>query len=620
MKLALKWLNPENEEIKFNLIAVIVGAVAGLGAVLFRVVIWIFQEYLYGTNLDPGNIDFKPFSVTNLFDLLFFSGDLRFIIIPALGGLAAGVLIHYGSEEIERSGIPRVLESILLKNGDMKPKTGFYKLIASSISIASGHSVGREGPIVQIGSVTGSYFGKFMKPEYKRTFVAAGAAGGIAGTFNAPIAGIIFAIEVLLEEYYLKNIIGIVLGAATSTVIARSILQLSPAIGIRSFLVPVNYELVNPYLELPLYVVLGVLVTIMGVILIKTLYGIRKLFDRLNTPKLIKPAIGGILLGITVIVIGSLSRNPVLVVSDWLFGVGYSTVRMGILGDFSFLLLVSLGLLKILTVSFSLGSGNSGGIFSPALYIGAMTGAAFGTFSNQFFTQISQPGAYALVGMGGLYAAVASAPLTATLIIFELTGQYTIILPLLIVTVLGSEGVQKILRKGTIYTQDLRDKGITIQERRHFGNIEDLVARDVMTTDVDRLRDNSDLIDALEEFDGSEHTGLPLVDEENKVTGIITLQDVYKYRDQVFEGISTQKDLEKIKKINVREVGTCNVVTATPEEHLLSIIHKIESYDIGRTPVVDEDNKLIGIVSRSDILDAYDRIPPSLKIGREISK
>ncbi|WP_254663067.1 chloride channel protein, partial [Haladaptatus sp. W1] len=515
-----------------------------------------------------------------------------------------GVIIKLTTPEVKGHGVPKVLESILVRSGEIDPKISVYKTVASSIAIGSGGSLGREGPIVQIGSAAGSFFGRYVdRSAYTRTLVAAGAAAGIAGTFNAPLAGVMFSLEILLAEYYLQNVIAIVLSAVMATAVARSLLDFTPNPGVREFLVPIQYHLVSPLVEYPLYVLLGLLVALVGAGVVKLLYRTEHVFEGFDLPPVTKPALGGALLGLSALVTAVAFGVSPLRGATWLFGVGYGTIRHSILGDFGFVLLLVLALMKAVGFSLSVGSGSSGGVFSPSLYIGAMLGGAYGAVVHALVPGTAGPGAYALVGMGGIFATSARAPLTATLIIFELTGQYTIILPLLLVCVLGNELSNRLLRGSTIYIEKLRERGITVQERR-IGSLEDLTASDVMTTTVDTLPAELSVEDAIPTIRTSDHGGFPVVDSEGNLAGIVTLTDLEPFMSGRAEGETERPEAEQ----TVGDVCTTDVRTVTPGENLLSVVDKMESFDIGRLPVV-EDGGVVGIVTRSDVLDAYDRMP-----------
>ncbi|GKZ13099.1 chloride channel protein [Haladaptatus sp. T7] len=602
-----------------NLIAIVIGIIAGLGAVVFRLTIWGAQEVFFGTTLNPGNVEFELIDFPNVFGALSFLGNARFLLLPAIGGLLVGVIVVLTTPEVKGHGVPKVMESMLVRGGKIDPKISVYKTVASSLAIGSGGSLGREGPIIQIGSAAGSFFGRFMDQKYTRTLVAAGAAAGIAGTFNAPLAGVMFSLEILLAEYYLQNVIVVVLASVMSTAVARTILEFTPNPGVRAFLVPVDYQMVTPIVEFPLYIGLGFVIGLSGAAVVKMLYGTEHVFERLDLPEYVKPAIGGLLLGATVLISTVLLHESALTTADWLFGVGYATIHSAIAGDLTLKIILALAILKLLAFSFSVGSGSSGGVFSPGLYIGAMIGGGFGILASMLFPGTAGPGAYALVGMGGVFAATARAPLTATLIIFELTGQYTIILPLLVVTVIGSVVTQRLLNRGTIYTEKLRDKGITVQERR-IGSLEDLTAKDVMTTNVDTLTTGSSCEDALMMFQQTKHHGLPIVDESGSLVGIMTLTDLEsELTNSIIHTIEGREEinLPDEELAPVEKIGTTEVLTVPPSANLLSVVDIMEKLDVGRIPIVDEENHPVGIVTRSDILDAYDNIP-ELSRGTEV--
>ncbi|MFB6183063.1 MAG: chloride channel protein [Haloarculaceae archaeon] len=602
-------LVPRDQDVRMNLIAIGIGIVAGFGAVAFRLVIWAVQEVFYGDALNPGSVEFDLVAIPNLYDALASLGDWRFVLLPAIGGLVVGIIVALTTPEVRGHGVPKVLEAMLVRGGQIDPTVGLYKALASSIAIASGGALGREGPIVQIGSAAGSFFGRYMDARHTRTLVAAGAAGGIAGTFNAPIAGTMFALEILLAEYYIRHVVAVVLSAVMATAVARPLLAFTPNPGVRAFLVPIDYTLVTPAVELPLFVVLGLLMAVAGAVVVRLLYGVENRFDELPVPGYTKPALGGALLGGSVLAAATVFGVSGHQAATWLFGVGYETIHHSITGELTLAVLVGLALLKALGFSLSVGSGSSGGVFSPTLYVGAMIGGAFGVVAHALVPGVAPSGAYALVGMAGVFAAAARAPLTATLIVFELTGQYTIILPLLVVTVLGSVVADRLLDRGTIYTEKLREKGITVQERR-IGSLEDLTAADVMTTPVDTVTTGTDLREVLALFGATGHHGIPIVDEGNRLAGIVVQSDVQRAINTASGTSPTgESGLTAVLERPVEDVGTADVVTTTPTANLLTVVDRMEGENVGRLPVVDGDGVVVGIVTRSDVLDAYDNLP-----------
>ncbi|MFB6071347.1 MAG: chloride channel protein [Halobacterium sp.] len=368
---------------------------------------------------------------------------------------------------------------------------------------------------------------------------------------------------------------------------------------------------------------LGVVVAFAGAGATRLLYGVEHAFlRRLDLPAYLKPALGSALLGGSVLVAAATAGVDSLQGATWLFGVGYGTIHAGIAGELSLAVLALLATMKAVGFALSVGSGSSGGVFSPMLYVGAMVGGAFGILANGAFAGVAGAGAYALVGTAGVFAAAASAPLTATLVLFELTGQYSIILPLLVVTVVGSEFCQFLLRGGTIYTEKLRDEGVTVQERR-IGSLEDLTAKDVMTADVDALTVGTPIEDALETFQRTSHRGLPIVDADRRVRGMLVradIEDVLSMPEADDDGsavanggslvVHTEtEDPDVTPETPVEDIGVTDVVTAFPSTNLLTLLDRMVRADVGRVPVVAPDGTLRGIVTRTDVMAAYDQIP-----------
>jgi len=606
-------------------IAIVIGILAGFGAVLFRGAIWFAQLLFFGPVMNPGNVEFSMtqlpdwlggFSLTwvpDLYEVFQSLGPWRFVLLPAIGGLVVGLYISGTYEEVAGHGTERTLEAILVKGGKINPRIALHKTVASAVAIASGGSLGREGPIVQIGSAMGSYFGRFTDTRFTRVLVAAGGGAGIAATFNAPLAGTMFALEILLEEYYIHNVMAVAIACVMATAVARPLLHFTPLPGAQDFLVPIQFSIVNPFVEFPLYMLLGVIVALVGVLEVRSLYGVEDLFAELSVPGWVKPGIGGALLGLSALVMAVVFGINPLSSANWLFGVGYNTIHEAITGQFVFLLLLGLLAMKVVGFSLSIGSGSSGGVFSPSLFVGAMLGTAFGLVVHGLApASTASAGAYALVGMAGVFAAAARAPLTATFIIFELSGQYTIILPLLLVSVLGSEIANKMLSEGTIYTEPLRRMGYTVQDRR-IGSLEDLTPMDVMTAPVDTLVRGISVQEAIRRFRQTDHHGMPIVDESNVVVGMLTLSDLEAVLSgsilRAVEANDAETALEIEEETTVDDIGSMDVITAPPDTTLLAIVDKMESYDVGRVPIVDEGGHLLGIVTRSDILDAYDNRP-----------
>jgi len=330
------------------------------------------------------------------------------------------------------------MEAVALKGGVIRKRVVFVKTLVSAISISTGGSVGREGPIVQIGSAIGSTLGQLLKvsQDRMRALVGCGAAAGIAATFNAPIAGSMFALEVILGDFGLATFSPIVISSVVATAVSRAFLGDIPA-----FIVPA-YELVSAW-EFPLYFVLGLFCAAGGVTFTKVLYRIEDLFDDFKFPEYLKALIGGMILGA-----GGLFFPQVL-------GVGYGAIDLALMQKLAWWLFLVLAVVKMLATAITIGSGGSGGIFAPSLFLGAMAGAFFGAVVHQLFPGMTaSPGAYSLVGMGAVVSATTHGPLTAILILFEMTGNYKIILPLMLSCIVATIFARQLMKE-SIYTLKL---------------------------------------------------------------------------------------------------------------------------------------------------------------------
>ncbi|MGB7947643.1 MAG: chloride channel protein, partial [Candidatus Binatia bacterium] len=432
--------------------AALVGVGAGVGAILFRWLINFFRQLAFGggaTALD-------------------FLGAYYVVLIPAIGGLGVGPLVYFFAREAKGHGVPEVMEAVALRGGRIRPVVAVVKALASSLCIGTGGSVGREGPIVQIGCALGSTLGqKFrLSDERIRTLLACGAAGGIAATFNAPIAGVFFSMEVILRKFSTDYFSMVVIAAVTSSVIGRAFIGDIPA-----FQVP-PYALLSPW-ELLFYTLLGLLAALVGAAFTLLLYRTEDLFDAWNFPEYIKPAVGGLGVGI------------VGFYAPAVFGVGYETIEKALHGEIVTAVMMALVVAKLLATSLTLGSGGSGGVFAPSLFLGSVLGGSFGKLVHQWMPSITaSSGAYALVGMGAVFAGAARAPITAVIILFEMTGDYKIILPLMFATAVSTL-VSARLSKESIYTVKLKRRGVDIDASQDLNLMRSIRISEAMTAASD---------------------------------------------------------------------------------------------------------------------------------------
>ncbi|MBN2569562.1 MAG: chloride channel protein [Deltaproteobacteria bacterium] len=563
-------VHPINEHSVMIILAVIVGALGGYGAVFFRWLIRFFQNIFFGMG---------EFEILDHLMGLPWYGRM---IPPVIGGAIVGPIIFFLAKETRGSGVPDVMQAVALRGGIIRKRVALMKSLASSICIGSGGSAGREGPIIQIGSAIGSMVGQFahLSEDKMKTLVGCGAAAGIAATFNAPIAGVMFTMEIILGNYGIATFSPIVVSSVTATVVSRVYLGSYPA-----FFIP-QYTHVSSW-EFLLYILLGVIAGMVGVLYTTTLYKTEDLFGYLKIPEYAKATVGGVLVGIIGIFIPQT------------LGVGYDTVGLALFERLSWQMLLILVFIKIIATSITIGSRSSGGVIGPAIFIGAMTGGTFGYFAHSLFPAVTAPsGAYSLVGMGAVLAAATHGPLHAMLIIFEMTGNYKIIVPLMLACTVGY-AVASRLNKESIFTSKLVRKGIDIKAGREINIMKSLLVEDAMTTEVDTIAENMHLKELLRLTFASRHTSFPVIDSKGMLSGIVTLHD---FKDVIWEeGLG---DLIVVKDISVPEV-----ITVTRGESLNDALGKIGFRNIEQLPVVDEVNprKIIGILSRRDIFAAYNR-------------
>ncbi|MCB0355606.1 MAG: chloride channel protein, partial [Bdellovibrionales bacterium] len=380
----------KKEVFRLNSMAILVGILAGYAAIGFRYLIGFFQNTILHHQLDWHLI--SPLDHVR--------GYWIFVILP-MGLLISTLITYFFAREAKGHGVPEVIEAVMTRSGRIRKRVVALKALASSITIACGGSVGREGPIVQIGSAGGSAIGQLLnlEPKLLKTLVGCGAAGAIAATFNTPIAGVIFAIEIIVLELKTKSFVPLVISSVFATVVSRLYLGNEPA-----FYVP-EYRLSGPN-ELIFYLALGILSGILGVIVIKSVYGFEDFFDNLKVPFWTKPLIGGLILA------------ALATIFPQTMGVGYDTVTEVLQQKSSLTIMASLVFLKIFATSLTLASGGSGGVFAPSLFIGAMLGGTYGYLVNLYFPDVTAGyGAYALVGMAALFSATGRATFTAIVIL-----------------------------------------------------------------------------------------------------------------------------------------------------------------------------------------------------------
>jgi CIC family chloride channel protein len=553
------------EHVYVMLVALVVGLAGGLFAVAFRKLIGLGNSVAWH-------------------DASYTLGWIRSlpvwwkIITPAIGGLICGMIIYYFAREAKGHGVPEVMEAVALRGGRIRPRVVIAKMIASASCIASGGSVGREGPIVQIGSAFGSTVGQWLGVDQRRlrTLVGCGAAAGIAATFNAPVAGALFAVEIILADFGVMQFSPIVISSVAATVVGHHYFGDFPA-----FKVPA-YSLVH-YSELFVYAVLGILAGLAALVFVRLLYWSEDLWDKPRIWPPLKAMLGGAIVG---------------VIGIWfpqVFGVGYEAIEEALRGEIIWQLLFVLVIAKIVAVSITIGSGGSGGIFAPSLFIGAMVGGAVGTVVNQLWPETTAgPGAYALVGMAAVVGAATHAPITAIVIIFELTADYKIMLPLMISTIIATLLTTRLL-KGSIYTMKLLRRGVDIHRGRDVSVLRHLLVRDELRSDVVTVRPGAGLMEVVAKFVEHPGTSIFVVDGDRRLLGVIAASQSRTVLTDAssFEAFIIAQDM----------MQETDYPTVSPDDTLADVMKRLARYR-GEVPVV-ERGRLVGAIWPEDVIERY---------------
>jgi CIC family chloride channel protein len=581
------------------LVAIACGLAGAVGAALFRWLIGLFEAFFFGGvdgfvhALGAG----IPLEAGEQRDAARGLPRLLLVAIPALGGAIVGPLIWRFAREARGHGIPGVMEAVATRGGVIRPRVAVLKTLASALSIGSGGSVGREGPIVQIGAAIGSAIGQWLRVPSRqlRTIVGCGAAAGVAATFNAPVAGALFAAEVIVGDFAGSRFGPVVVAAVVATVISRAWLGDHAAF-------PMHGEefLAGGPLEILCFMALGVLAGAVGVAFTKTLYLTEDVFARIRAPEWSKAALGGLCIG--VIALGF----------PHVMGVGYETIRDALAGNAPALLLAALVVLKIVATSVTLGSGGSGGVFGPSLFIGAMTGGWFGAVLNGALPgTLSASGVYALVAMGAVVASTTHAPLSAIVILLELTQRIDVLPPVMAACVVSTL-VARRLSAESIYTMDLLRRGVDIAREEEPNVLKHLFVRDVVDRAPGVVPASATLQQLMVIVANSDHSELFVVNERADLLGVIPFAELRRtlHEQEHLHGLIVAGDIAQLPR-----------ATLTEEENLDAVMHLFSSENLEELPVVDRDDarQLIGCVRKRDVIAAYNREVMRRDLARGVS-
>jgi CIC family chloride channel protein len=551
-------------------LALLTGLGAGAGAVAFRYLILGF------TRLCTGHRDYS--AAGHALNPLVPGLGIWFVVAaPVIGGLIYGPLVARFAPEARGHGVPEVMLAVHRAGGRIRPQVPVVKSLASALCIGSGGSVGREGPIVQIGSALGSMIGQLTRVSESqlRLLVACGAAGGISATFNTPIAGVFFALELILRNFETQSFGLVVLSSVAADAIGRA------AFGNHAFLTLPAFRFSSP-LELVLYAGLGLLGTLVGVAFIRLLYAGEDLADRLwRGPDWLRPGVGGILLGLLLLAVPQM------------YGVGYPVLERAVGGHYLLLALLGLLAAKLLATSLTMWIGGSGGVFAPSLFMGAMLGAAYGTVVHHLLPHLAAAsGAYGLVGMGAVFAAAARAPITAVIVVFELTGDYNIILPLMFAIVVATALSHRISRD-TIYTLKLRRRGIDIEAPRARRLMAGTSVAAAMGRPPRPLRLEQPAAEIIERFANERSDSLPVTDPDGILVGVVAAVDLERAVTRDSSQLRLAGDLMR------------DAPTVRAEDSLEAAVEVLAAGDDEGVPVVDDERRMVGWITHRRVLRAY---------------
>jgi CIC family chloride channel protein len=575
----------ERTGFRLLILAVLVGVVAGCGALAFYFATNGVEHLMLGKigNFHP------PLEGTPEASFTSFIGNLSapyrwcLFLVPALGGLISGWLVYKYAPEAEGHGTDGALEAFHRKSGIIRGRVPIVKTVASMVTIGTGGSAGREGPIAQIGAGFGSFVATKLglSASDRRILLLAGMAGGVGATFRSPLGGALFAVEVLYRdpEFEHEGLIPCII----SSIIAYSLF--GAVTGWKPLLDTPHFRFEQPA-ELILYLILGVICALLGVVYVKTFYGMRDMFRKLPLEDWLKPALGGLALGIMALFIPQV------------LGSGYGWVQAALYGKMALWVMLVIALAKIIATSLTISSGGSGGVFAPSLVIGAMLGGAFGASAELLFPTLTQdPRAYVLVGMAGFFAGVANAPIATLIMVSELTGNYGLLAPLMLVCVVA----MIVMRKNSIYEKQVAGR---FDSPAHLGDFVIDVLEGITVRKLSRkgrkptlIPEGMTLPEILDKIAPAKTAYYPVVNNEGLMTGIFSVNDIRRILNE---------DIPPTLVI-ARDIATHNVISATPEEHLTSVMKKLTARNLEEIPVVDAENpqKVLYMLSRRTLLAHY---------------
>lgn len=569
---------------KWTLTFVAIGIIAGLGSIVFHYLCQLglhyFMDFIAGYRppspagehhlITPTNTSFSRYTL---------------LFLPAFGGILSGWLVYTFAPEAEGHGTDAAIDAYHTKGGFIRGRVPIIKTIASAITLTTGGSGGREGPIAQIGAGFGSFLATKLKlsDRQRRIMMAAGIGAGVGSIFRAPLAGALFAAEVLYKDPEFES--EVIIPAGISSVVAYCLYCL--VFGWGSLFESPDFQFRNP-LELGPYIILAFVLVGTGILYIKLFYGVTKLFKSFKIPNHIKPAIGGLCTGI----VGFFLPQTLA------FGYGFAQKALNNELTIPFLLMLAFG--KIITTSFSIGSGGSGGVFGPSIVIGGAIGGAVGKLFHQIMPGIvTEPGAFVVVGMAGFFTAVSNTPISTIIFVSEMTNSYHLLLPSLLVCSLSYMAA----KKWTIYKKQVKGK---IDSPAHAGEFFVDIMQTIKVKDLMHLVKNVELIpqdmtflDFKKYFSETKQHYFPVMDQNERLIGIFSSTDI---RSVLFSS-----DIEHL--VVMKDIGTSDIIITTQSDDLNTVLQKFTTKNIDSLPVVKDDDHqiLIGMLNRREVISFYNQ-------------
>ncbi len=572
-----------SRRVKISVLAVIVGLGGGFGAVMLKTLISLNQSLFFDALLPQ-----IPF--------IQYGYDLSVILLPALGALIAGLIAKKFASESKGHGIPSVIESMVFKGGRMRYRVSVTTTIISSIVIGSGGSAGREGPIAQIGASIGSTTGQVFKLSHKdvELLVVCGFASGIAATFNAPLGGVVFGLEVLYRRFELVEAVPVLLACAVGTAVARLFLG-----NFTSFPTPV-YQF-PPLYELIIYVIFGLILGGLSALWVRLFYFIERLFNRMRSvPVLLRVTAGGLFTGLIILPFFALALSQTGDKTGYgLFGVGYEGIVLLLAGGISVILAILLAVVKMFASSFTIGSGSGGGLLVPCLYIGSMVGGAFGLGLNSLVPGlVSEPYAFATVGAAALLGGAYGAPIAAMLIVPEMSSSYNLFLPLMLACSLSHVAARKLLNGSTINTVALENEGTPLSQlASQFSSdiLEQIQVQEVMTKKFINVSPKTPTREVSHLISSKGYGAYPVI-EKGELVGLVDYRDVIRVPADKMDSAIVSDIMEEAD-------------TISPEQTLAEAIERMYVRNVHRLVVLDPmDKRPIGLLAHEDIVKGYEAV------------